>query len=998
MLGEPSPARSALDEQLRREFETVSASTAKQAYTHRAAVWAVVIDWHASATELAELLDELAKGLPSVPVVAVVEKNVADALREIRADTSVLTSPLKGEQVVKAVRELALASADEVLERIATNLIMLDAAEVPDSGLNEDLEYAARFATRSGSPNAEAIAETVSAITDRIRDVVDEEATLGDGAIDLLGRLVSAMQAALHAASMAGERDALAKLRKELTEAAMTGGSPRALARDDPARQQREVPGDALTLADEIDEDIFEAFLAVSRSVPDAIEQDIVALEQGDRSVLDDLRGRVHSLKGDAATLGLNGLESVCNAFENLLEHPNPITERADRLLRAKDWFGEALNAYSARRHPVHPSAEIVALLQSPPPSERSAPATPQKAVPSSDETSVGSLPITLVGDEFMNFLPECNEWLVQADQLLLDIEQAGTTPEKIDSLFRIFHNIKGTASLLDLGQLVSCAHHAEDMLTQVRAGALSLTGATLEAAFAATTMARRLLEFATEAVENARPLQLAGDLQPLLTRLQREAGSESSSEPSPNAPAAAVKASAPAAKPAVETGAATPETKDVEPVQKSTETAVQKRSAENRPEPRAARPTVTVDLERVDSLVELIGELVIVEAMVSHASEQGQITAPGVRGPLSQFSKLIADLQHIGMRMRMVPLSGAFRKTSRMVRDLARKSGKSVHLELSGENTEMDRNLVEQLGDPLVHLLRNAVDHGIETAEARAAAGKPKAGTIHLSAYHKGGSVVIQVRDDGRGLNRDAILRKARERGLVPDDKRLGDAEIDKLIFAPGFSTAEEVTEISGRGVGMDVVRRNIEALRGRIHVSSVLGQGTTFELILPLTLAIIDGTLVSCGDETYILPTLSIVESLRLNRSMISTLGGKREVLKLRGDTIPLRRLEDLLSIDEAIDDLDERYGVIVEANDKTIAVMVDEVITQQQVVIKSFDTGDENARQYFSGAAILSDGTVGLIINIDALGRADGHSLGRLQAQLPADPSFHEEMGEP
>jgi two-component system chemotaxis sensor kinase CheA len=393
-------------------------------------------------------------------------------------------------------------------------------------------------------------------------------------------------------------------------------------------------------------------------------------------------------------------------------------------------------------------------------------------------------------------------------------------------------------------------------------------------------------------------------------------------------------------------------------------------------------RETVKVDLERVDSLVEIIGELVIVESMVAHAPDIVALSSPRIRNYLGQLTKITRDLQDIGMRMRMVPLRGVFQKMSRMVRDLARKGGKSINMEISGEWTEMDRSMVEQIGDPLVHLIRNAVDHGMETTDERQQAGKQMTGTIKLSAYHEGGSISIEISDDGRGLNREAVIDKALKQGIITDAEGLTDQDIHELIMAPGFSTAKQVTEISGRGVGMDVVRRNIEAMRGRIQVSSSPGQGTTFKLVLPLTLAIIDGMLVACGEEQFIIPTLSIIESIQPHASMLQTLTGTKEMINVRGEILPLLRVDGMFDIEGAKQDPTEALVVIVESLGKKVGLLVDDVVTQQQVVIKSLGSGLQSV-SYVAGAAILSDGKVGLILNVDELRVLVGEGAGAVNA---------------
>jgi two-component system chemotaxis sensor kinase CheA len=400
-------------------------------------------------------------------------------------------------------------------------------------------------------------------------------------------------------------------------------------------------------------------------------------------------------------------------------------------------------------------------------------------------------------------------------------------------------------------------------------------------------------------------------------------------------------------------------------------------------------RETVKVDLERIDSVVEMIGELLIVESMVMSAGEIQGLGSPRINHYLGQLTKISRDLQGVAMRMRMIPVRGVFHRMARLTRDLSRKTGKSVELVQMGEATEMDRSMVERIEEPLVHMIRNAIDHAVEQPAERAAQNKPETATIRLAAQHEAGAVTIEISDDGRGLRREAILNKARERGLVKDGaERLSDEEVFALIFLPGFSTAAQVSELSGRGVGMDVVKRSIEAMRGRVMVRSKPGAGTTFKLVLPLTLAIIDGMLVSCGQETYIIPSLAIVESLQMAPGMLRTVAGRGEILNVRGEVLPLLRLRALVGLTGAAPGVDQSRVVVVESLGKKVGLVVDEVMTQQQIVIKPLSPhlGDTDL---FAGAAILADGRVGLILNVDRLGTATAPVRPRVLAAAPQSP---------
>jgi two-component system chemotaxis sensor kinase CheA len=316
-------------------------------------------------------------------------------------------------------------------------------------------------------------------------------------------------------------------------------------------------------------------------------------------------------------------------------------------------------------------------------------------------------------------------------------------------------------------------------------------------------------------------------------------------------------------------------------------------------------------------------------------------------------------------MRIRMLPISFAFSRFPRLVHDLSLKLGKKVELKLSGEQTELDKTVMEKIGDPLVHLVRNALDHGIEVPDVRRSRGKPEVGQIHLDAYHQGGNIVIEVSDDGAGLNRERIAAKARERGLLPEDGEIDEARIIDLIFDPGFSTAETVSDVSGRGVGMDVVRRNIRDLGGNVEVDSQPGQGSRFTIRLPLTLAILDGQLVRIGDQVYVAPLISIVESLQVRAERVNAVAGRGEVYRLRDEYIPIMDLRRIFGGNTAISTLSGSLLVVVEGEGKKVGLVVDDLLGQQQVVIKSLETNYRPVAG-ISGATILGNGTVALILD--------------------------------
>ena len=363
------------------------------------------------------------------------------------------------------------------------------------------------------------------------------------------------------------------------------------------------------------------------------------------------------------------------------------------------------------------------------------------------------------------------------------------------------------------------------------------------------------------------------------------------------------------------------------------------------------------------------MGELVIAQSMVVQNTEVTTVNDGHLSRSLGQLRGITSDLQRTAMSLRMVPIRNTFQKMARLVRDLALQQGKDIQLVLQGEDTELDRTIVEELGDPLIHMIRNSADHGIEPADQRLAKGKAAAGTITLRAFHQGGLIVIEIKDDGRGLNPDRIRAKAIERGLIRDDESLDEESIFELIFAPGFSTAEQVTDLSGRGVGMDVVRRNIEKMRGTVEIQSVVDRGTTFTISLPLTLAIIEGLLVGVGDQRYIVPTLSVRESFRPLPGMVSTVQGRGEMVSVRGRLTPMLRLGRHLNTPSRAVDPTQGIVVVVESGQESRCLFVDELIGKQEVVIKSLGDMFRNQTE-FAGAAILGDGRVGLILDINSL----------------------------
>lgn len=422
----------------------------------------------------------------------------------------------------------------------------------------------------------------------------------------------------------------------------------------------------------------------------------------------------------------------------------------------------------------------------------------------------------------------------------------------------------------------------------------------------------------------------------------------------------------------------------------------VERRETEQRRQPEERRKvasssasgssSIRVDIQKIDTLINMVGELVITQSMLGMLGDDFEMSrVERLKEGLVQLERHTRELQESVMRIRMVPISFSFSRFPRLVHDLSQKLEKKIELKMSGENTEVDKTVIEKIGDPLVHLVRNSLDHGIEKPDERVAAGKSETGTVHLSASHRGGNIVIEIRDDGRGLPRDKILNKAIERGLVKADEHLSDKEVYDLIFQPGFSTAEQVSDVSGRGVGMDVVRRNINELGGAVEIESTPGAGSAIIVRLPLTLAILDGQTIRIGEETYIVPLVSIIESIQIDQSMLNKVAGRGETFRLRDEYLPIVRMHEVFGIEHHdAKELTDGILVVVEGEGRKCGLFVDDLLGQQQVVIKSLEANYRKV-EGISGATILGDGSVALIIDIPGLMRLARQHGGRGDADV-------------
>lgn len=574
------------------------------------------------------------------------------------------------------------------------------------------------------------------------------------------------------------------------------------------------------------------------------------------------------------------------------------------------------------------------------------------------------------------NFISEAREHLEGIETLLVHLEQNPGDLETVNAIFRPFHTLKGVAGFLNLAQIQEVGHEVEWLLDRVRGGQVQVSRDLVDVILQAVDLLKVMLADLQQALAEGRVPQTQ-DLSALKAHIARVNAGEASPGPTPptsgadeevarlGAPAEAEAGPAPGpSEPPAEAAAA------FGPKEPGKKDPTAGRAADPRPLPEATlTETVKVDIAKVDNLVDLMGELVIVQSQVRQNQAIAGLADQKLERDLAQMARITSELQKISMSLRMVPISGAFRKMVRLVRDLSHKTGKQVQLHLEGEDTEIDRSMVEAIYDPLVHLVRNAVDHGIEKPEERRAHGKPPAGRLWLRAFHQGGDIIIEIEDDGRGLNREAILARAVERGLVPPGEALSPERIDQLIFEPGFSTAPSVTEVSGRGVGLDVVKEVVTRLRGKIDLTSRPGEGSRFHLRLPLTLAIIDGMVVRVGSERYILPTVGVRETLRPAPQDYFTVKGEGELIRVRQQLMPLMRLHRLFGVGDGDIHPAEALVMVVEHEGEKRALLVDDILGKQEIVIKSLGPLFQKL-EGLAGGTILGDGRVGLILDVAGL----------------------------
>jgi len=588
----------------------------------------------------------------------------------------------------------------------------------------------------------------------------------------------------------------------------------------------------------------------------------------------------------------------------------------------------------------------------------------------------------SIIGDEdkeiIADFVAESLENLSTIEVKLMDLEQDPSDLDTINAIFRPFHTVKGVSGFLNFNKINKLAHISENLLDKARNGELSIEGEVIDVILESVDTLKKMIENVQATLDTGTPLEGDIDTGQLIVRIEhfltRSVGEDKKL----------------LGEILVDKGAISEtDLKDALDVQKKKdgkklgEILLEKKKVETkevvsalREQKKSGQPAalhVKVDAGKLDNIVDMVGELAIAQSML----RQNELIMTSKDRKLDQINNqlnmITSALQKTAMSLRMVPIKNTFQKMLRLVRDQAKKAGKEVQLVMSGEDTEIDRNMVEEIYEPMVHIIRNSIDHGLELPQEREAANKPKQGYIYLRAYHKGGDIVIEIEDDGQGLNREKIRKKAISSGLIKEGEKLTEGEINNLIFHPGFSTAEKITDVSGRGVGMDVVKNKIiEKLRGRVEIQSSPGKGTTIFIRLPLTLAIINGMVVRVNGEKYIIPTLAVQESFRPKKTECHTVKRKGEVIMFRDSLVPLIRLDQLLALNgnDSSGEMDkapwEKLVVVVENQERRRCLLVDELLGQEEVVIKSLGKGLTDVKG-IAGGAIMGDGRVGLILDI-------------------------------
>ncbi len=699
-------------------------------------------------------------------------------------------------------------------------------------------------------------------------------------------------------------------------------------------------------------DEILDDFVVETNELIDQLDEDLLVLESGEYD--EDLINRVfrayHTIKGTSGFLNFEKCTNLAHAAEDVLNtirngKLETTPQVVDVLLETVDWFKEFIADVQNREENEEDIQDLVSEIENilnengkrvngkikeePP---------PQESENQADEIvlDLSDFPDDLVEE----FITESSELLDSLNNDLLKLENSTESVDEdlINDIFRAFHTLKGNSGILGLEKMSSVAHKSEDILNLIRDKKITPSSGIIDVLLSSVDWIKGFMEEVRTGGAATR------DTKEILARLSGITG-----EPM-----------------------ATPAKEEKSPVK-----VTKKNETVSRKPRRKVEQTIRVDVERLDTLMNLAGELVLGKNRLLQVSNELSQTFGGTKeiedlnGVNNALGFVTTEIQESIMQMRMLPISYVFRKFPRLVRDLSREKKKEIELLISGEDTELDRSVIESIGDPLVHLLRNAVDHGIEDPKTREKQGKPAKGTISLSAFQEGNHIVIEIGDDGAGIDTEKIVKKAVEKNILTEAEaeKLPQRDIINLIFKPGFSTAKKITDVSGRGVGMDVVHSNISKLNGTVDIKTEIGKGSTFIIKLPLTLTILTGMVVRVWEELYIIPLISIIETIKLEKDMVLSINGQ-EVIKLRESVLPLVRLDEVLGVPKPHDgSTDDTYVVVVSLAEKLLGLVVSELLGQEETVVKSL--GQTLGKvPHVGGATIRGDGRVSLILDIPEL----------------------------
>ncbi len=915
-------------------------------------------------------------------------------------------------------------SVSQLLDDLAIKILVVEPGDL--SAVGDLLEVAEQLLDNADVKGTAVLEKIVTAFKKVLEASIMGELSDSPENYDRLGQSVSMMQEVSRGA--AGDGQAVCKLFKEIGYEIDPAefGLEVSDAQDGGDGSWDDVDPDEIDTRFLADPELLTAFIEEAVEHLDSVESSILELEKspGDSEVINSIFRSFHTVKGIASCTDLDRISNLAHATENLLEEVRnnrmvmdqaatdvvlAVCDRLERMVEnVQEVFEKGLDCYKsyqvddlvARVETVMAGQVTAPPTDEPPPVPEVAQAEAPAPAPVQAKVDLGSgdLPDFMQdADLVAGFIAEAFEHLEAIEVNVLDLEQAPDDMEIINNIFRPFHTVKGVSGFLNLTTINKLAHSTENLLDDVRNNKLTMSADIIDVVLGVGDYLRSMVQNLSDMLEHGPGAHKEFDISDWVRKvellqaggsLDGDAPSPSPEEPPPLAPAESP--------PVTE---AVPVAPVVEPsVDPPPQPAPAKAAVPSPPTAKRAAPpkqkigaSIKVDVEKLDGLVNAVGELVIMQAMVQQNPLITAMSDPKLNKDFGQLSRITTELQKTAMSMRMVPIRQTFQKMTRLVRDLSKKSGKLVDLVMEGEETEIDRNMVDSIYDPLVHMMRNSVDHGVQKAAEREAVGKPGKGTVKLAAYHKGGNIIIEIHDDGQGLNTEKIRSKAIERGLMTATDNISDHEVNNLIFLPGFSTADQITDVSGRGVGMDVVKKGVDKLRGKCELISTPGEGTQFLMRLPLTLAIIDGIIVRVGQERYIIPTIAIQESMRPRAEHYNTVQGQGETLMVRDSLIPIIRLYHVFDVENSCTDITSGIVVVIENEGRHRALLVDELLGKQEVVIKSLG-GYLKDIKGLAGGTILGDGRVGLILDLAGLigaSEAMGHpQLGHARGGVAGD----------